>query len=97
MFAWSSAKKSGISGPCLVGAENPESTGLEPATSAVTGRRSNRLSYDSFGKGVVIMTDKRWLATFSFHDFLPESGNSESPGIRAAATKSGNRPLMLVV
>ena len=27
--------------------ENTESTGLEPATSAVTGRRSNRLSYDS--------------------------------------------------
>jgi hypothetical protein len=45
----------------------------------------------------VIMTDKRRLATFSFQDFLPESGNSESTGIRAAATKSGNRPLMLVV
>ena len=27
--------------------EDTESTGLEPATSAVTGRRSNRLSYDS--------------------------------------------------
>ena len=28
--------------------ENPEPTGLEPATSAVTGRRSNQLSYGSF-------------------------------------------------
>ena len=31
---------------------NPESTGLEPATSAVTGRRSNQLSYNSSEKAV---------------------------------------------
>jgi hypothetical protein len=30
----------------------PELTGLEPATSAVTGRRSNQLSYNSSEKGV---------------------------------------------
>ncbi len=31
----------------LVLFDSAESTGLEPATSSVTGRRSNQLSYDS--------------------------------------------------
>ena len=36
----------------MSGRLHPESTGLEPATSAVTGRRSNQLSYDSSEKVV---------------------------------------------
>jgi hypothetical protein len=32
----------------------PELTGLEPATSAVTGRRSNQLSYNSSEKVVTL-------------------------------------------
>jgi hypothetical protein len=34
--------------------EDPELTGLEPATSAVTGRRSNQLSYNSSEKVVTV-------------------------------------------
>jgi hypothetical protein len=33
---------------------HPELTGLEPATSAVTGRRSNQLSYNSSEKVVTV-------------------------------------------
>ena len=33
---------------------DPELTGLEPATSAVTGRRSNQLSYNSSEKVVTV-------------------------------------------
>jgi hypothetical protein len=33
---------------------HPELTGLEPATSAVTGRRSNQLSYNSSEKVVTL-------------------------------------------
>jgi hypothetical protein len=36
----------------LGGWSSPELTGLEPATSAVTGQRSNQLSYNSSEKAV---------------------------------------------
>jgi endonuclease I len=37
--------------------EKAESTGLEPATSAVTGQRSNQLSYDSISEEAEARTD----------------------------------------
>ena len=76
--------------------EKPESTGLEPATSAVTGRRSNRLSYDSL-KRVGDYDGQRGACNFFFAVFLAQTRFDVSPDFSNGATKSGNGWVLVVV
>ena len=46
--------ESGLKSLTVCGLRHSELTGLEPATSAVTGRRSNQLSYNSSEKVVTL-------------------------------------------
>ncbi len=47
-----------------------ELTGLEPATSAVTGQRSNQLSYSSS-----MMKKRTTVDALRFFDYVPQSGS----------------------
>ena len=55
-----------------------ELTGLEPATSAVTGQRSNQLSYNSVWKEADTRTNFPELQ----QNFKPAMSSSPSPGLR---------------
>ena len=57
------------------GAPGAGATGLEPATSGVTGRRSNRLSYAPFSKRHAAATGDRGHSMTS----LPRAGAGHAP------------------
>jgi hypothetical protein len=67
---------------------HPELTGLEPATSAVTGRRSNQLSYNSSEKVVTLELN---LGGFNrkFSKKQAGGGRDELPLVRVFAQVSG--------
>ena len=52
-------------------------TGLEPATSGVTGRRSNQLSYAPAGENEAVLASPRWGVK---HTTIAWDGQSEAGG-----------------